>query len=305
MNHSLLSAVGRYADTHADSSGVARTPIPGLSVIRATMPSELQYAISRPLAALVLQGGKRVTTGSRSFSFGEGDSLVIAAHVPTISQITKASLGVPYYSLVLEFDPAVIETLAMEMNAARVSKNFPVRVAATENEVADAALRLMRLLERPEALPLLQSQLIREMHYWLLVGHHGASIRALGVAQSHAQRISKAVAIIREEFSHPLRVERLAQAAGMSISSFHQHFRTVTSLSPLQFQKQLRLIEARRIMLADGKLPSHVAYEVGYESVPQFTREYSRMFGAPPVRDIRQVRDRLTTMSAPAQHRID
>jgi AraC-like DNA-binding protein len=139
----------------------------------------------------------------------------------------------------------------------------------------------MRLLDRPASLPVLRAQLVREMHYWLLAGRHGPAIRRLGWPDSHAQRVARAVAVLRNEFSRPVLVERLADVAGMSPSSFHQHFRNVTSLTPLQFQKQLRLIEARRLMLWEGASASSAAFAVGYESVPQFTREYGRMFGLP------------------------
>lgn len=289
----LLDAVRRYADANVDGLGVARTSVPGLSAIRATCPSELQFAINRPLVALVVQGRKRVSLGSETFDFGAGDSLLIAADVPTVSQITQASLGVPYYSLVLELDPAVIEPLAMEMHAVQASAGGPVRVDPTEAEVAEAAVRLVRLLDRPAALPMLRDQLVRELHFWLLAGRHGQAIRALGMADSHAKRIGRAVTLIRESYARPLRIEQLAEAAGMSASSFHQHSRAITSLSPLQFQKQLRLIEARRMMLSESMAASNAAYAVGYESVPQFTREYGRLFGTPPVRDMKLARSRM------------
>jgi AraC-like DNA-binding protein len=294
MTDTLFDVVRRHADANADSFGVARTAVPGLSTIRATRPSELQYAISRPLVALVVQGNKRVTMGSQTFDFGAGDSLLIAADVPTVSQITRASAGAPYYSFVFELDPAVIEPLTTEMRVVQASVGGPVRVDPTEAEVAEAALRLLRVLDRPAALPVLQDQLVRELHFWLLAGHHGSAIRALGVTDSHARRIGRAVALIREGFAQPLRVEQLADAAGMSSSSFHQHFRTITSLSPLQFQKQLRLLEARRMMLSEGSAASNAAHAVGYESVQQFTREYGRLFGVTPARDIKQARDRMT-----------
>ncbi|MDR6935831.1 AraC family transcriptional regulator [Luteibacter sp. 3190] len=287
MTETLLQAVRFYADSHANADGVAITPIPGVTAIRAGTPSELQYAVSRPLIAVVVQGRKRVLLGKQAFDFGAGDSMLITADVPTVSQITAADANAPYYSLVFDLDPAVIEALVLDMNIAQGESSAPVRVDPTEAEVADVALRLMRLLNRPSALPVLQADMVRELHFWLLAGRHGPAIRNLGIVESHTRRIARAVALIRSEYARPLRVERLAEAAGMSPSTFHQHFRAVTQLSPLQFQKQLRLIEARRMMLSEGASASIAAYAVGYESVPQFTREYGRLFGAPPVRDIR------------------
>ena len=293
MSDPLLTAVRRFADTHADAQGVAATAIPGLVTIRADHPGALQYAISRPLVALVVQGSKRVTTGHQSFDFTAGDSMLIAADVPTVSQVTAADQGRPYYSLVLDLDPAVVESLVVEMGTAPPDPQAAIRIDRTEAEVADAALRLMRLLERPAAVPVLQAPLVREMHYWLLAGRHGPSIRRLGMATGHARRIGRAVAAIRAGVADPLQVEHLADLAGLSVSAFNQHFRAVTSLSPLQFQKQLRLVEARRMMLAEGASASTAAYAVGYASVPQFTREYGRLFGAPPVRDIKAAQGRV------------
>jgi AraC-like DNA-binding protein len=290
VTQALLDAVARYANAHADPDGVAVTPVPGLTLIRASRPSALQYAISKPLVALVVQGQKRVTAGSDVFDFGAGDSLVITADVPTVSQITEASVGRPYFSLVLDLDQALLTELSVEMKLTRVADAAPVRTEPTDTEVADAAQRLLHLLERPASIPVLHKQLLREMHYWLLAGRHGSAIRRLGWSDSNIQRIAKAVALLRADFDQPLPVEKLAAVAGMSVSSFHQHFRRVTSLSPLQFQKQLRLIEARRRMFAEGASASTAAYDVGYESVPQFTREYRRMFGMPPVRDVSAAR---------------
>ncbi|MCW6512091.1 AraC family transcriptional regulator [Lichenifustis flavocetrariae] len=286
MIDALLETARRHADLHC-RGGVAPTPIAGLTVLRENMPTALTYAISKPLVALVLQGSKRVTMGGKTFDFGAGESLLIAADVPTVSQVTRASVPAPYVSLVVNLDLSVIEGLVMEMGSAPYGMGTPVQVDPTETEVSDAALRLLRLLDRPDALAVLQDQLVRELHFWLLSGRHGGAIRALGVADSHAHRIGRAVSVIRSEYARPLRVEHLAEAAGMSPSSFHVHFRAATSLTPLQFQKQLRLIEARRLLLAEGAGISDAAYDVGYESVPQFTREYGRLFGMPPARDIK------------------
>ncbi len=293
MSETLLTVVRRHADAHADPHGIAVTSIPGLTTLRSVAPTELQYAISKPLVALVLQGSKRVMTGDRTFEFTAGDSLLIAADVPTVSQITRADVAFPYYALVVDLNPAVIEGLAAEIDLGAGDRGIPVRVDRTEAEVADAALRLMRLLDRPAAVPILEAQLTREMHYWLLAGRHGPAIRHLGNAEGDAQRVARAVAVIRADYAKPLRSEQLARVAGMSPSTFHLHFRTVTSLSPLQFQKQLRLIEARRMMLSQGASASRAAYAVGYESVPQFTREYGRMFGASPVRDTKLAKTRV------------
>jgi len=299
----LLDTVRRHTEAHANADGVAPTPIAGMTTVRATVPSGLLHAIVRPLICLVLQGEKHVAMGRHAYTFGAGDSLLITADVPTVSQVTRASLAAPYLSLVLELDPAIVAELAMQMDGQTetdgpAAVQTPVRHARTDAEVADAALRLMRLLERRDALPILQAPLVRELHYWLLAGRHGAAIRKLGWQNGHAQRVARAVAVLRAEFAHTLRVEQLADVAGMSASSFHAHFRAVTSLSPLQFQKQLRLIEARRLLLSGSVSASSAAFAVGYESVPQFTRDYARLYGAPPARDTRRQLGAVQTADA-------
>src|SRR3546814_783901 len=161
---SLLSAVSRYADAHADENGIAPTPVPGLLTVRATAPSGLQHDVLRPLICLVVQGSKHVTTGKQGFHFSAGESLLITADVPTVSQITRASIAAPYYSLVLELDPAVIAELVAEMDTALVADLAPIRVDPTDVEVADSAMRLMRLLDRPASIPVLREQLRSEEH---------------------------------------------------------------------------------------------------------------------------------------------
>ena len=286
MKSELLDTVLRHADHLADRDGVARTPILGLVAIRSSERTALSYQIARPLACLVLQGRKQVAMGSQSFTFAAGDSLLIMADVPTVSQVTRASSAAPYCSLVLDLDPAVIAGLSTEMAALDDAGSAPVRGEPTDAHLLDTALRLVRLLDRPASIPVLGEALVREFHYWLLAGRHGAAIRRLGLPDSQVRRIARAVALLRSDYARRLPVEELAALAGMSASSFHHHFRAVTSLTPLQFQKQLRLIEARRLMLAEGASASQAAHTVGYESVQQFTREYGRMFGLPPVREV-------------------
>ena len=292
MTQALLAAVRRYTEAHADAAGIARAPIPGLTLVRTTEVGELQYGIQRPLICLVVQGVKAVATGGATLAFHAGDTMLITADVPTVSQITQASRVAPYLSFALNLDPALIADLSMDMKASPADGGAPLQLFPSDVEVSDTALRMMRLLDRPASVPVLQSQLVREMHYWLLAGRHGPAIRQLGFPDSQARRIARAVEVIRSEFTAHLSVERLAAVAGMSPSTFHHHFRAATSLSPLQFQKRLRLIEARRMMLAEGAGPRHAAYAVGYESVPQFTREYGRFFGMPPARETETARRR-------------
>lgn len=287
----LLRVARKYADAHLNKEGVATTPIPGVFILSETAPSMLQFAITKPLLALVLQGRKRVTMGSHTFDFGMGESLLVTMDVPTVSQVITASAATPYYSFVVELDAAVITELVDDMDKLEASPDLPVRVDQIEEDVAETALHLLKLLDRPHALKMLGRQLVRELHYWLLSGRYGKSMRARGNTDSHARRIARAVEIIRAKYDQPLRIKTLADAAGMSISVFHKHFRNVTTLTPLQFQKQLRLVEARKLMLVQGTAISTAAHRVGYESVTQFTREYSRMFGQPPARSIRDARE--------------
>lgn len=275
----LLEAVQRHTEGYSNAEGVAQTAIPGLTTVRATMPSELLHAIPRPLLCLVLQGSKHVTIGQHGTLYQAGDTLLITADVPTVSQITRASVATPYLALVLELEPALLAALADDGAAPGT--------ASTEADVLDAALRMMRLLDRPAAVPVLHAALVRELHYWLLTGRHGTAVRQLGVQAAHARQVGRAIALVRAAFARPLPVEELAAVAAMSASSFHHHFRQMTSLSPLQFQKRLRLIEARRLMRFQGASASSAAFAVGYESVPQFTRDYGKLFGAPPLRDAR------------------
>jgi len=290
-SHELLQVVSHYAADHP-GSGVLQTVLPGVSIVRAVTPAGLEHAISRPLACLVLQGGKRVMMGKQSFDFAAGDSLLITSHVPTVSQITHATTGAPYYSIVFELDSAVILDLAAEIDFGPARIYSPLQIEPTSREVADVALRLVRLLDRRGSLAVLHAAYLRELQYWLLVGKHGASIRQIGMFGGH-QGIARAISTLREQFSGSLSIEGLAALAGMSVSSFHEHFRAVTALTPLQFQKQLRLIEAKRLMLSDDMNASSAAFEVGYESVQQFNREYGRMFGAPPMRDVENAKSTL------------
>lgn len=291
----LTQAVLRYTGTtHQRTGGITATPVHGLYLVRRTAPSALEHAVEQPLVCLVLQGRKRVAMGSRTASYAAGDTMIVTANVPTASRISQASIAQPYLAVALELDPAVITDLVLGSPAC----DAPPAVTdaadtGDEEDLRDAVRRLVRLLDRPESLAVLKAGLVREIHHWLLRGRQGAAIRHLGLPDSHARRIARAVAILRAEPARPVRIEQLAAAAGMGRSAFHLHFRAITSLSPLQFQKALRLMEARRLILSQGKSMRQVAFEVGYESASQFSREYARMHGQPPTRDKRQASGRV------------
>ena len=300
MTQALQRAVRDYVDAHGDAFGIAATPLRGVGMMRAYEPTGLMKSIYKPLICLILQGAKQVTAGAETYTFAAGRSALVSADVPIVSRVTRASRTEPYLALAIELDMTVLLDLSTQLGGSTDAMTAVPAVPAvlvpavlvddTDAAVADCALRLMRLLDRVDAIPVLHPAITRELHYWLLAGRHGRAVRRLTCPGGAAQRIARAVAVLRGEFDHPLRVERLAAAAGMSPSSFHHHFRAVTSLSPIQFQKQLRLIEARRRMLDDGLQAGRAALEVGYESVTQFTREYGRMFGLPPGRDMSESR---------------
>lgn len=284
MAETLLEIVRRYTEGAFARDGSASAAC-GLIAIRKTATTPLEHTLPRPLLCLVLQGGKRVSIGNQQLDYAAGDSMLITANQPMVSQIMQASASTPYLSLALDLDLCIIADLVLEMQAQEVSVEPEATSTSTYEEVADTALRLMQLLDRPAAWALLHRQLLREIHYWLLTGMHGTAIRQLGRPDGHVHRIARSVALLRAEFASVLPIERLAAVASMSRSSFHQHFRAVTSLTPLQFQKQLRLIEARRLIVSEGRLSGHVAFEVGYEGASHFARDYLRMFGIPPGKD--------------------
>ncbi len=305
----LRDLVDAHTALHADADGATATPIPGLSMLRAAATTALMHVIYRPLVCLILQGAKQVTTAAATFEFRQGQSAVITADIPALSQVSDASRSRPYLSVAVDLDLALLLELAPQLHAQpEPETDLPLLLDQTDAAAADAVLRLVRLMDRPEAIPVLHPVILREFHYWIVTGRHGRAVMTLARPDSQASRVARAMSVLRAEFNRPLRVERLAAAAGMSLSSFHQHFRTITSLSPIQFQKRLRLIEARRLMLTQARSTSQAAFDVGYESVPQFTREYGRMFGNPPASDMRHSRApvaRPLALPLPAARRIE
>jgi AraC-like DNA-binding protein len=250
----------------------------------------LEHAIYEPALIVVVQGAKDIMLGDALLTYTTGQYLVMSVGLPVLARITQASAARPYLALALTIDLPVIQDLMLQLGpapaAAAARSTLGLFVGTLTGPQADCMARIGALLQTPAALRVLYPSIARELYYWLLTGPDGAEFRRLAAPGSHTWRIAEAIAAMRAELTANVPIERLAAIAHMSPSSFHHHFKAVTSMSPLQYQKQLRLLEARRLMLAGAADATRAAYEVGYESTSQFSREYTRMFGAPPRRDI-------------------
>ena len=293
MSSALRAALGRYMDDHPSEDGFYRTPIEGLVLMRTTERVGPAHLVYKPLLCIVLQGAKQVMLGNDVFDYGAMQYLAVSVDLPVVGRVTQATAREPYLALTLDLDIDLLREVAGQFDDRPKSGGRPPAgafVGELEPQIADCLLRLLNLAEAPKAIAIVYPAIARELYYWLIASPHGAAILDLALPNSPTQRIAETIHVIRSEFAKPLRMERLAAIAHMSLSSFHQHFKAVTSMTPLQFQKQLRLLEARRLMLANLANATHAAYEVGYESTSQFSREYARVFGAPPRRDVVDLR---------------
>lgn len=274
------------------SSGGA-TLVPGLAVARFSSTGGTTCYLFEPSLCMAAQGSKRVTLADKIYRYDEKTFLLTAVGLPTIVQIERASEAAPYTSLQLHLDLDVARQLIAEM---QLHGHEPVRAGAgmvaapVTRELIDPVLRLVGLLMCPEEIPILAPGIHREILYRLLISPAGEQLREMVRFDTQSNRSARAIAWLRRNFTRPLRIEDLAQEVGMGVSTLHHHFRAVTQMSPLQFQKQLRLHEARRLMLTEDLDAGIVALQVGYESTSQFNREYRRLFGAPPKRDIHALR---------------
>jgi AraC-like DNA-binding protein len=242
---------------------------------------------------VIAQGRKRVDLGRTRFIYGESQYLLTSVDLPIVSQIVEASAETPCLAMSLKFEMPVIRELLSreEIHVADVSPDSPgMATGEATAEFLSACCRLMDLLDTPQDIPFLSGLIQREIIYRILRGPVGARLRAIATLGDLSHRTARAIAWIKANYAKPLRVEELAQIAGMGLSTLHHHFRALTAMSPLQYQKQLRLQAARGRMLVDGVDAASAAFEVGYESASQFNREYSRLFGQPPMRDIRTLR---------------
>lgn len=279
--------------------GRRAAPDGGFFLVRHDRPSLGGHCFEKPLASLVVRGEKRLLLGSRELAIHCGQSLVAAVDMPSTTLSMAATPEAPFLSLVFLLDRRILSDLLLELGAGGNGQAAPFahapRAAAAPPgasvtdaapDFADALLRLASLLEAPQRWALLGPIILRELHALLLLGPHGSVLRDLYGRGSKNRQIIEAIASLRRDLTQPLRVEEVAREAHMSVSSLHRHFKAVTGFSPLQFRKKLRLHEALRLMLTENERAAAAAAAVGYESVTQFNREYKRMFGEPPHRDI-------------------
>jgi len=265
------------------------TPLPRLSLFRADEPTVPLPAVYDASLCLIAQGAKRVSLGEQSLIYDATHYLLVSVDLPLIGHVIQADRNAPYLCCKIDIDQAALADLILAEGSRAPKADLPaLAVYRSDNDLIDAACRLMRLLDRPDSIPALAPLIEREILYRLLTGPHGPALRYMAVADSHLNQVSRAIATIRSGFDQPLRIGDIAAAAGMSPSSLHDHFKAVTKMTPLKYQKQLRLQEARRLMLSGGTAGS-AGFAVGYGSPSQFNREYARLFGAPPRRDIERL----------------
>ena len=286
----LLAELAHRIASYMGTAENRATDIPGLTLHRRIAPTSPCSMTYQPGITVLAQGSKRVELGRTTFLFGESRYLLTSADLPIVSQILQASEEAPCLAISLKLDmPAVRELLSREdLHVAEAPSGTPaMAIGEATAEFLGAYCRLLALLDTPQDIPFLNDLIKREIVYRILRSPEGARLRAIATLGDQSNRTVKAIAWIRANYAKPLRVEDLAQIAGMGVSTLHHHFRALTAMSPVQYQKQLRLQTARGRMLVEGLDAASAAFEVGYESASQFNREYSRLFGQPPMRDIR------------------
>ena len=293
--------LARLIEQFAGEDGVLATAIPRLFLIRSSRPTDEIHAVHEPAVCLVAQGRKQVMVGQSVYVYDPAKYLVVSVDVPLVGQILEASADAPYLCLRLDLDPAAIGALMLEAKVTGVDSEQPgpaLSLSSVTFELLDSAIRLVRLLAVPRDIPILAPLAEREILYRLLQGDQTSKLRQIAFAESKLQQINRAIGWIKRNFREPFSIDALASEARMSPSTLHEHFKAVTSMSPLQYQKQLRLQEARRLILSQSIDAAMAGHSVGYESPSQFSREYKRTFGAPPARDVARLRASPTWLQA-------
>ena len=275
----------------------------GLRLLRQSSPTPMDHGVSFPAFCVIAQGSKEVWLGDDCYRYDADHYLITAAALPTAARVTEASEEGPYLGVVLGLDPALVGSVMVEAGYPAPGDRAAVRafdVSPLDGGLLDAVVRLVGLLDSPaEEARFLRPLVTREIVFRLLKGEQGGRLRQIAVLGGHAHRIARALERLREDFDRPLRIEDIARESGMSVSGFHHHFKAVTAMSPLQFQKRMRLQEARRLLLGEDLDAASAGFRVGYGDASHFTRDYKRLFGAPPMRDAERLREAATEGAAP------
>jgi AraC-like DNA-binding protein len=288
MNANLAEL--RRLAAHAENRRT-ETGIPRVAMVQGKIPEHELAAVYDPMINLILTGSKTMTVGDRTLRYDPATYFVMSVDLPAVGSVHPAESGEPYLAVSLTLEPSIVAGLLADLpkpaGGALYSAGFSV--APVTDELLDAWVRMLRLMERPDDIPALAPAYERELLYRVLQGPHGWMLRDIAAPGTALSRIGVTIQWIRENFTRPLKVEALASMAALSVSAFHRHFKAVTALSPLQYQKRIRLLHARSLLLAGEGNATSVAFGVGYESATQFSREYSRFFGLPPSRDGLQI----------------
>ena len=289
-----LHELAGLIDQFSGADGVHATVIPRLSLIRSSQPTEPLHALHEPALCIVAQGRKQVMLGETIFEYDPTHYLVVSVDVPIIGQVIEASAEQPYLCLRLDLDPVALSALILDAGAATLASEGPgasLQLDVVTPELLDAAIRLLRLLGSPRDIGVLAPLAEREILYRLLHSPQRGRLQQIARADSKLQQINRAIGWIKKNFRESFSIESVAAEARMSASALHDHFKAVTAMSPLQYQKHLRLQEARRLMVGLSVDAATAGHEVGYDSPSQFSREYRRLFGAPPMQDVARLRD--------------
>jgi AraC-like DNA-binding protein len=269
-------------------------PLQGLHLSRSSLPLKPLHSVLKPSLCVIAQGSKEVLLGDSRYRYDPSQYLLATVELPRVSQVLSASKERPYLSLRLELAPTLVSEVMVEAGHASPRDPAEVRAIAVsplDGNLLDAFVRLTRLLDSPAEARVLLPLITREIIYRLLMGEQGGRLLHLAIQGGYTSHIARAVARLRQDFDRPLRIEQIARELGMSVSGLHHHFKAVTAMSPLQFQKRLRLQEARRLMLGEDLDAASAAYRVGYHDASHFNREYKSLFGVPPMRDVQRLRE--------------
>ncbi|WP_422924076.1 AraC family transcriptional regulator N-terminal domain-containing protein [Singulisphaera sp. PoT] len=297
-----LGEMAGIIERHTREDGIHATSIAPLTLFRLSNLSDPVQVVYEPALCIVAQGSKRVLLADEVYRYDPAHYLLVSVDLPVAGQVIEATPELPYLSLRIDLDLGMIGELLGDVEPVdapgRASKRGLV-VNPVEPGLLDAVVRLLRLLDDPRDVKVLGPLVLREISYRLLIGEQGLRLRQIAAEDGQAMRIARAIRWIKGNFDRPLRIEVLAREVHMSASALHHHFKAVTAMSPLQYQKQLRLQEARRLMLSEDLDASAAGYRVGYESASQFSREYRRLFGVPPRRDLLSLRSSSQLISTP------